>query len=235
MNKRTITTLAALALVASIGLTPSMANAAPAPKVTLCHAPGTEDETTISVSENALAAHLAHGDYVGECVDPIAWVNVDTRSAGHYEYVEDGIHIWTDDATSNAKVSLGLDVDDFRLDLATPIVVEYTNLSPDTFAYGPGVNLFVDFDGNGTVDGTLVYEAVYGQDLWLTGGSAQFVRDLAPVVGGGNGSQYHGTVTQWQAAFPTAKVLGIAFALGSGVHADGILHSITVGTTTYEF
>jgi len=34
-------------------------------KITICH----NDKKTISVSENALAAHLAHGDYVGTCED----------------------------------------------------------------------------------------------------------------------------------------------------------------------
>jgi hypothetical protein len=40
------------------------------PKVTLCHKPGTPEEATISVGEEAVAAHLAHGDYDGACVAP---------------------------------------------------------------------------------------------------------------------------------------------------------------------
>ncbi len=36
-------------------------------KVTLCHMPNTPDEVTITVSVNALPAHLAHGDYQGAC------------------------------------------------------------------------------------------------------------------------------------------------------------------------
>lgn len=40
---------------------------AAAEKVTLCHKPGTSDEATITVSINALDAHLAHGDTEGEC------------------------------------------------------------------------------------------------------------------------------------------------------------------------
>ncbi len=39
-------------------------------KVTICHKPnGSEYPVTISVSENALKAHLNHGDYIGECKD----------------------------------------------------------------------------------------------------------------------------------------------------------------------
>lgn len=38
-------------------------------KVTLCHFPpgNPESPSTLSVAESALDAHLAHGDYVGEC------------------------------------------------------------------------------------------------------------------------------------------------------------------------
>jgi len=38
-------------------------------KVTICHVPqGNPDNAhTITVSENAVAADLAHGDYLGEC------------------------------------------------------------------------------------------------------------------------------------------------------------------------
>jgi hypothetical protein len=39
-------------------------------KVTLCHIPkGSKFPVTISVSENAVKAHLNHGDYLGECND----------------------------------------------------------------------------------------------------------------------------------------------------------------------
>ena len=38
-------------------------------KVTICHVPhgNPENAHTTTVSENAVAAHLAHGDYLGEC------------------------------------------------------------------------------------------------------------------------------------------------------------------------
>lgn len=159
------------------------------------------------------------------------WFNVDTRSAGHYEYVENGLHIWTDDASSNAKVSLGQALS-FPLHDTGVLGVDWTGTSP-----APGLNLFVDFDGDTAPDGILVYEAVYGQDLWLTGSSAQFVKDAAPVIGGGNGSQWHGTIDQWLTKFPEAHVYGIAFALGSGVLGDGVINSITIacGTHTFDF
>jgi hypothetical protein len=47
-------------------------SAAPAPKVTICHANNGNGGVTITVSENALAAHWAHldgRDTFGECGD----------------------------------------------------------------------------------------------------------------------------------------------------------------------
>jgi len=157
------------------------------------------------------------------------WSNVDTRSAGHYEYVPGGLHIWTDDNSSQAKVSLGYPAA-FPLHNTGVLDIQYEGTG-----IVPGINLFVDFDNDGTQDGILVYEAIYGQDLWLTGSSADFVKADAPVVGGGNGSQWHGTIDQWLTKFPEAQVNGIAFALGSGVHGDGVIESITVGCLTYTF
>jgi len=154
------------------------------------------------------------------------WANVDTRSAGHYEYVEDGLHVWTDDNSSNAKVSLGQGIS-FPLHDTGTIGLDWTGSTPP-----PGVNLFITSElGNGT----LVYESVYGQDLWLTNGSSAGLKAAAPVNGGGNGSQWHGTVDQWLSVIPGAQVVGVAFSLGSGVLGDGVIHSITVGCGTHTF
>lgn len=157
------------------------------------------------------------------------WTNVDTRADGRLEYVADGLHVWTLSNTSQAKVSEGMAAN-FALKNTGVLALNWTGSTPP-----PGINLFVDFDNNGTVDGTLVYESVYGQDLWLTNGSQQFVKDNAPVVGGGNGSQWHGTINQWLVEFPLAQVKGIAYSLGSGVLGDGVIHSITVNCATHTF
>ena len=42
---------------------------AAAEKIDLCHLPGTPDETTLNVSQNAVGAHIAHGDTLGSCDD----------------------------------------------------------------------------------------------------------------------------------------------------------------------
>ena len=46
-----------------------LAGAAPLPKVLVCHRPGGSEDNqhTISISGNAVDAHLAHGDSVGPC------------------------------------------------------------------------------------------------------------------------------------------------------------------------
>ena len=50
----------------AIGFAPIL-HAAPAPKVTICHFPpgNLGNAHDITISENALAAHFAHGDFAG--------------------------------------------------------------------------------------------------------------------------------------------------------------------------
>ena len=47
-------------------------------KVTICHVPqhNLDSAHNITVSENALAAHLAHGDFIGEGEDYIKCVRI---------------------------------------------------------------------------------------------------------------------------------------------------------------
>lgn len=175
--------------------------------------------------ENKVCTTIAAGPVSTNLND--LWSNVDTRSAGHVEYVANGLHVWTDDATSNAKVSEGIAVN-FPLKNTGALSLAWTGSTPP-----PGINLFVNFGADG--NGTLVYESVYGQDLWLTNGSSAAVKAKAPVNGGGNGSQWHGTITQWLSVYPDAQVVGVAYSLGSGVKGDGVISSITAGCTKYTF
>ena len=52
----------AIALIAGLA-----AAAAPADKVTICHREGNGGSHTITVSQNAVSAHQAHGDALGTC------------------------------------------------------------------------------------------------------------------------------------------------------------------------
>lgn len=159
--------------------------------------------------------------------DHAGWVSVDTRSAGHAEFVPGGLHVYTDDATSNAKVSWGHALTGSLADLGD-VALDYTAAN----GVAPGLNVYVTFESGKT--GTLVWESVYGgSDWWLTGGSSASI--IAPETGGGFGSNRHGTLNEWLAAYPGATVTGFAFSLGSGVFADGVIHSITVDCQTYHF
>ena len=59
------------ALTAMVMTTPTSVQADPDGKVTICHIPpgNPEHPITISVSQNAVPAHLAHGDTEGPCED----------------------------------------------------------------------------------------------------------------------------------------------------------------------
>jgi hypothetical protein len=46
--------------------------------VVICHKPGTPAEHTIIVDDDAVPAHLAHGDYLGRCGSPVISTTVST-------------------------------------------------------------------------------------------------------------------------------------------------------------
>lgn len=165
-------------------------------------------------------------------------VNTDyTRSAGHNDFLSDGVHLYTDDATSQAKAAAYFDVDMPLADAGEPNM----DWATDSSTTQPGLQLVVDLDGNGTADGTLVGEPVYNGDWWLPGtkidGSPVDPGFLtgAPEHGGGYGSDNHGTLDEWRTAFPNAEILQSGWSLGSGVHGDGTIYRITVGSTNYVF
>lgn len=153
----------------------------------------------------------------------------DTRSAGHYEFTDNGLRIYTDNNTSQAKVAWYHGVSFPLADAGEP-TMSYTGTTP-----APGLQMVVDFDGNGTPDGILVGETVYGNDWWTPGSSEQFVKDGAPVNGGGSGSQWHGTLSQWLSSFPDAQVVAVGFSLGSGIKGDGVIKSLTFGCHKWKF
>lgn len=159
----------------------------------------------------------------------------DTRSAGHNVITGDGIHVYTDDATSNAKATGYLPVNYPLSSNGSQTIAQSIDWTQNSGTTGPGLQLVVDFNNDGTPDGTLVGESVYGNNWWLTNGSQQFVKDNAPQTGGGNGSNWFGTINDWLTSFPAAQVKYVGYSLGSGVHADGLLKSMTFGCTQYKF
>jgi len=163
--------------------------------------------------------------------DMQGFTTTETQANGHWKFVTDGLRIYTDDNSSLAKVAWYKAVDFSLQDGGTPDLEYSANPDPAV----PGKQLVIDFDNDGTTDGILVGEPVYGNDWWLTNNSAQFVKDGAPSHTGGSGSANHGTLDQWLANFPDAHVKFIGFSLGSGVKGDGVIKSMTFGCVKYTF
>ena len=70
MVSRRILLGAAVMATAAIGLSATTANAeASADKVLVCHRAGPKKVIEINVDDNAVPAHLGHGDAVGACDD----------------------------------------------------------------------------------------------------------------------------------------------------------------------
>lgn len=162
--------------------------------------------------------------------DLTAWDLSETRATGHYEITEEGLRIWTEGTTSTDK-SAGYLASEFALANAGVPSLTYDA----SFGIEPSIQMVVDFDNDGNADGILVGESVYGNDWWLSNGSAQFVKDSAPSHSGGSGSENHGTLDQWLAVFPDAQVKKIGYSLGSGVYGDGVITNLTVGCVSYTF
>jgi len=157
----------------------------------------------------------------------------DTRTAGHVEFMKEGLHVWTTDTTSEAKAAQYVDVP--AQALPTSASLTWYGTSPQ-----PGSQIVFDADdvaGNGNDYNILVGEPVYGDDFWMTTGSTFYKQhhDLCPQTGGGFGSDCHGTLAEWRSALPNASVHAVGFSLGSGIKGDGLVHDIQVGTTDYQF
>lgn len=156
----------------------------------------------------------------------------DQRATGHASFQTNGLRIWTEGTTSTDKVAWYHAVASYPLSEVGVPSLDYSS----TFGLQPGLQLVMDFNNDGTPDGILVGEkAFYGDNWWLSTSAAQFAKDGAPHNGGGNGSQWYGTLNEWLAAFPNAHVTAVGFSLGSGVYADGVLKSLTFGCHTWNF
>ena len=165
-----------------------------------------------------------------ETVNLNNWNLGDTRATGHNQLVPNGLHVWTEGATSTDKAA-GYFATNFALQDAGVPAINFASTSGGT----PGLQMAVDFDNNGATDGILVGESVYGNDWWLSNSAAQFVKDGAPLHTGGSGSVNHGTLNAWLAAFPNARVKSVGYSLGSGVLGNDVISSMTYGCVNYTF
>jgi hypothetical protein len=192
----------------------------------------------------AMSVAPAHAVTTITTISPGELNTTETRATGHNDFRFDGVHIWTEGATSTDKAA-GY----FALEQPLAAVGEPTWEWSSSMPAEPGKQLVMDWHSDDTWGGILVGETVYGDRWWLTNsapasvkqaapscdGSPEAVTDPAAHCTGGNGSYWHGTLDEWRAAFPDATVPAAGWSMGSGLHGDGVLRSMTIGDTTHRF
>jgi hypothetical protein len=162
----------------------------------------------------------------------------DTRSMGRYAFLpQGGLAISTLDYASPGSGQNKVAGYRYFASSARPKLAAIGEPSMTyTTDYGPaaGQQIVIDKDGDGDWDGILVGESVYGNDWWSS--STSLANDPAsPLCPSGCGSTTSGTLGEWRAAFPDARVLGHGFSLGSGVFASGVVESLTFNGDTFTF
>ena len=193
----------------------------------------------------APAAHAAASQTVmvrpGDFVSALS----DTRSAGHVDFLKEGLHVWTDGSTDDDATNSHYPG---WADKAAEYIAVPAQGIPSTASltwYGtspqPGSQIVFNADGDTTTGAdnynVLVGEPTYGDDYWYTGGQAKAAQRgvTCPETSGGFGSDCHGTLAEWQAAYPDANVYAVGFSLGSGIQGDGVIHDLQIGDTDYQF
>lgn len=161
--------------------------------------------------------------------DSQGWTFGQTRSTGHNDFVADGLHVWTEGSTSTDKAA-GYKAVNFPLsDVGSDPVINMI----DTSGGVPSLQLGISFDGDGSWNGYLVNEATAYPDnadeWWST--SNTFAGPHSPTIFG----HPAGTLDEWLALYPDAKVISIGYSLGSTVLGSATITSIVAGCTSYGF
>lgn len=182
-----------------------------------------------------IPACTSYGSVVTTPANLSAWDFSQTRATGHYALTPNALRIWTDSNGTTDK-SAGYYPTNFPLSaLGAETIAQAGDYTTTSGTIPPSLQLAVDFDGNGTVDGFLAGETAYGNTWWLSSTAALCVKSGAPHTGGGYGSNWWGLANEWRAAFPNARVRAIGYSLGSGVHGDYLINRITLGCVNYTF
>jgi hypothetical protein len=135
-------------------------------------------------------------------------------------FVDGGIKLSSPGDWTSAKISRNMT--GTLADLGTGI--SYT---PDTLYLGLHVQ---------TAEGTLVYETAYGGNWWLDESTASAnMKANAPHQGGGQGSNYYGTLQEWAAAFPELQVEKLTVLYTSPTPASTTVTSVKIGCKEYTF
>lgn len=162
------------------------------------------------------------------------WDFSETRTAGHYQFTSAGLHVWTDDATSQAKVAGYSPPGAVSTSLSAVAAGPEPSLNWSGTSPQPGYQLVISTDDGIKI---LVGEPVYGDKWWMPNSYCNTWCDTLSITysGGGGGSAHSATLDQWSAALDESNVIAIGFSLGSGVHGDGTLRSLTLGNDCYRF
>jgi hypothetical protein len=110
--------------------------------------------------------------------------------------------------------------------------------TPNIASTPPGFQLGVDLDNDGTFDGILVGEPMFYSNRWWANNQLSSWVDANPgvvAVPAGDGYGHSAPLATWRAAYPDAQVVAFGFSLGSGVHGDGVINSLTIADKTYTF
>lgn len=191
-------------------------------------------KTIATIAGAVLALGLTAGPSSAEpTTTTVTEYGVDTSEStgtGTSRFLDDGVFVRTRDGASEAAGYYSIN---------KPLA-EVSSVSQDWSGTAePGIRLRLDIDGDGAADGTLTYESVYGGNLWASASSTQEFRNLAPHIAPGNGnnegqgSQWYGTLAEWQTYLTGAEVVRGGWLLG--LQGRGTLVSQTFGDATYTF
>ena len=158
------------------------------------------------------------------------WNLTETRTAGSNELVANGLHVKTVPSTGSyanefSKAAGYYATSNLPLADINSAAINFASFS----GIRPSLQIGVDRDGNGSWDGYLVYEP------WSYGDGQYWTNKAGFGVPEGLGYPSLGSLAQYKAANPNAKVTSIGYSLGSGVVGDATITSLVVGATTYTF
>ena len=158
----------------------------------------------------------------------------DTRSEGHVTFLVDGLHVQTDDTSSEAKAA-----EYWQTGGAMPASASMVWFGTDNRPSDPDrVRLRRARTRTAT---TSISSSASRTSTGPTGGSLrahrQTQRRSIPRARTTAATARSGLEpsAQWEAAMPNARFLAGGFSLGSGVKGDGVIDSITYGGTEYRF
>lgn len=160
--------------------------------------------------------------------DLSAWDLSQSRSQGSNELVDNGLDVetWNDDdnGSPDQRKAAGYYTTNFALEDAGVPNIEFASYS----GVRPSLQLGIDKDGNGSRDAYLVYEP------WAYGDGKYWATAYLGVPAGMGYSSF-GTLNDYLAANPNARIVQIGYSLGSGVVGQAIISKLTAGCVDYTF